>query len=200
MPLDLNPAGKRDAAVFATSQPGWGPGLDPSFGESFGMALTALSGTLLGLRVGAAKFNTVQSWLDQFQEKTGQELINPEMPSDGSTRRRLYDQLTTAYASMVSSRAFGVSLLRHSQAEVASLFATKGSEKTGKTTFEEGKALRVPLIPDALAHVECLTNQIFISGDHAIVVGMVEGVHTREGQPLLYFSRQYGGFTPLTGA
>jgi flavin reductase (DIM6/NTAB) family NADH-FMN oxidoreductase RutF len=102
-----------------------------------------------------------------------------------------------SYASMVSSRAFGVSLLRHTQAELASLFATKGSEKTGKTAFEEGKALRVPLIPDALAHVECLTNQIFISGDHAIVVGLVEEARTYAGEPLLYFAQGYGTFRPL---
>ena len=40
---------------------------------------------------------------------------------------------TRSYTAMVSSRAFGVSLLRDTQAEVASLFATKGPEKTGKT-------------------------------------------------------------------
>ncbi len=57
----------------------------------------------------------------------------------------------------------------------------------------------MPLVPGALARIECLTHEIFMSGDHAIVVGMVEGVQTRDGQPLLYFSRQYGGFTPLTG-
>src|SRR5689334_14164723 len=57
-----------------------------------------------------------------------------------------------SYASMVSSHAFGVSLLRDSQSGVASLFATRGSEKTGKTTFVEGKTLHVPLIPEALAH------------------------------------------------
>ena len=60
---------------------------------------------------------------------------------------------TGSYASMVSSHAFGVSLLKDTQATIASLFATRGSEKTGKTTFEEGKTLHVPLIPDALAHV-----------------------------------------------
>ena len=102
-----------------------------------------------------------------------------------------------SYASMVSSHAFGVSLLKDTQATIASLFATRGSEKTGKTTFQEGKTLHVPLIPEALAHVECLTNQIFISGDHAIVVGLVEAVRTTEGQPLLYYSRQYGTFNPL---
>ena len=102
-----------------------------------------------------------------------------------------------SYVSMVSSHAFGVSLLKGHQAEVASLFATRGSEKTGKTTFQEGKTLHVPLIPDALAHVECLTNQIFISGDHAIIVGLVEEARTSEGQPLLYFAQQYGTFAPL---
>jgi flavin reductase (DIM6/NTAB) family NADH-FMN oxidoreductase RutF len=104
---------------------------------------------------------------------------------------------TDSYRSMVSSRCFGVSLLRQSQAEVAALFASKGPEKTGKTAFQEGATLHVPLIPDALAHVECLTNQIFISGDHAIVVGLVEEARTFDGQPLLYFARQYGTFSPL---
>jgi flavin reductase ActVB len=42
-----------------------------------------------------------------------------------------------------------------------------------------------------------LTNQIFISGDHAIVVGLVEDARTFEGQPLLYFAQQYGTFRPL---
>jgi flavin reductase (DIM6/NTAB) family NADH-FMN oxidoreductase RutF len=104
---------------------------------------------------------------------------------------------TASYTSMVSSRAFGVSLLRQTQADVASLFATKGPEKTGKTSFEQGKALHVPLIPGALAHVECLTNQIFISGDHAIVVGLVEEARTFDGEPLLYFAQRYGTFLPL---
>ncbi len=104
---------------------------------------------------------------------------------------------TGSYTSMVSSRAFGVSLLRQTQADVAALFATRGPEKTGKTGFEQGRALHVPLIPGALAHVECLTNQIFISGDHAIVVGLVEDARTFKGEPLLYFAQRYGTFCPL---
>jgi len=104
---------------------------------------------------------------------------------------------TASYASMVSSRAFGVSLLQQGQTDIAALFATSGPEKTGKTAFEPGRALHVPLIPGALAHVECLTNQIFISGDHAIVVGLVEEARTFDGQPLLYFAQRYGTFRPL---
>lgn len=79
-----------------------------------------------------------------------------------------------SYASMVSSQGFGVSILDHRQTAVATRLATKGAEKTGATHFEEGHSLHVPLIPDSLAHIECRTHQIFISGDHALVVGLVE--------------------------
>jgi flavin reductase ActVB len=107
---------------------------------------------------------------------------------------------TASYASMVTSRSFGVSLLNAGQADVARCFASQGRGRSGPESFERGPKLQVPLIPEALAQIECLTHELFASGDHAIVVGMVEGVQTRPGQPLLYFSRQYGGFTPLTGA
>ena len=102
-----------------------------------------------------------------------------------------------SYRSIVSSKAFGVSLLSKGQAHVASLFATKGLGKTTSTTFDEGAKLHVPLIPDSLAQIECLTNQIFISGDHAIVVGMVEDARTHDVEPLLYFRQKYGSFTSL---
>jgi flavin reductase ActVB len=106
-------------------------------------------------------------------------------------------QNADCYASMVSSQAFGVSLLSEQQAEIANRFATKGPGKIAETKFEDGRTMRVPLIPDAIGHIECLTSQIFISGDHAIVVGLVEEARTFAGQPLLYFARQYGTFTPL---
>jgi len=107
---------------------------------------------------------------------------------------------TASYASMVTSRSFGVSLLSAEQADVARRFANQGRGRAGPEFFDNGPKLQVPLVPAALAQIECLTHETFMSGDHAIVVGMVEGVQTRSGQPLLYFSRQYGGFTPLTGA
>src|SRR5258708_33412468 len=79
---------------------------------------------------------------------------------------------TGSYVSMVSSKSFGVSLLRDTQADVATLFATTGPAKTGKTQFEPGTTLHVPLIAGALAHVACLTNHVCISGDHGIVVAL----------------------------
>jgi len=106
-------------------------------------------------------------------------------------------QSADSYSSIVSSQAFGVSLLDQTQCELATLFARKGRDKVDSTVFAQGQTLRCPLIPDALAHIECMTNQILISGDHAIVVGLVEGAFTRAGEPLLYFGGKYGTFVPL---
>ena len=102
-----------------------------------------------------------------------------------------------SYRSIVSSNAFGVSVLDAQQMEVARCFAVKGADKGAGVETEMGQVLPVPLIAHALAHVECRTSQIHISGDHAIVVGLVEAARARDGDPLLYFARQYGTFAPL---
>lgn len=107
---------------------------------------------------------------------------------------------TVSYASMVTCRAFGVSLLEAGQAAVARHFARPGRERPAQTHFDAGHVVQVPLVPGALAQIECLTNEVFMSGDHAIVVGLVEAARTRDGEPLLYFGREYGLFTPLTGS
>jgi flavin reductase ActVB len=105
-----------------------------------------------------------------------------------------------SYKAMSESKMFGVSLLTAQQAEVARLFATKGSAKIRNTTFDVGQIVRVPLVPGALAHIECTTSQAVISGDHVIVIGQVEATRTSEERPLLYFARQYGSFSSLGGA
>src|SRR6266478_1999368 len=71
-------------------------------------------------------------------------------------------QNADSYASIVSSKSFGASLLAHAQSELATLFARKGREKVESTAFVHGPALHCPLISGALAHIECLTSQILI--------------------------------------
>jgi flavin reductase (DIM6/NTAB) family NADH-FMN oxidoreductase RutF len=109
-------------------------------------------------------------------------------------------QHADSYASLVSSKAFGVSLLGREQRQIAALFATKGREKFDRTSFSVGATLKVPLIAGSLAEIECLTSQVFVSGDHAIIVGLVEAARTRSGEPLLYFGGKFGSFTPLSAA
>src|ERR1700736_2189434 len=60
-------------------------------------------------------------------------------------------QNADSYATIVSSKAFGVSLLSRAQSPVAALFARKGREKYQQTAFTHGQVLHVPLIPQSLA-------------------------------------------------
>lgn len=105
-----------------------------------------------------------------------------------------------SYPAIVSCRHFGVSLLTAKQADIAARFAVKGQDKLTGTRLETGQVLPVPLLADSLAQIECSTSQIFISGDHAIVVGLVEAARTRDADPLLYFGRRYGTFTSPPGS
>lgn len=105
-----------------------------------------------------------------------------------------------SYPAIVSCRHFGVSVLSAKQNDVAARFAVKGQDKTSGVRMEVGQELPVPLVADSLAQIECSTSQIFLSGDHAIVVGLVHAARTRSGEPLLYFARTYGTFIELPGA
>jgi flavin reductase (DIM6/NTAB) family NADH-FMN oxidoreductase RutF len=102
-----------------------------------------------------------------------------------------------SFRPMVEAREFGVSLLTAAQRHLAERFATRGSERRDVGDFELGHTLSVPLLAGSLAQVECRTHQLVMSGDHAIVVGLVENARTQAGEPLLYFARRYGSFTPL---
>lgn len=106
-------------------------------------------------------------------------------------------QSAGCYPAIASSKEFGVSLLGSGQSAVAQLFATKRANKGGAVAFSSGALLQVPLIPEAIAHVECVTTQITLSGDHAIVVGTVEGADINDGEPLLYFAGRYGTYKSL---
>lgn len=50
----------------------------------------------------------------------------------------------------------------------------------------------VPLLPGCLARFECARHAVYPGGDHAIVVGEVLRVATREGQGLSFFAGGYG--------
>jgi flavin reductase (DIM6/NTAB) family NADH-FMN oxidoreductase RutF len=104
---------------------------------------------------------------------------------------------TASYSPMVTCRSFGISLLAAGQSDIARHFARPRRERGTQMSFDTGTHVQVPLIPQALAQIECVTNEVFMSGDHAIVVGLVEAARTRDGEPLLYFARQYGIFAPL---
>ena len=91
---------------------------------------------------------------------------------------------------------FAINILEVGQEALSNRFATKSStaaEKFVGVAHKEG-ALGVPLLTDALAHLECSTAHAYPGGDHTIFVGQVEAASSRDGEgpePLLYYRGRY---------
>jgi len=69
-----------------------------------------------------------------------------------------------------------------------------GADRFAEIDWELGRG-GVPLLTDALATLECEIIAEHPAGDHWIVVGRVDGLHTRHvGEPLIFFA---GAFSAL---
>lgn len=90
---------------------------------------------------------------------------------------------------------FAIHVLAADQAQLCAEVAKDARRfRPGDLTENENG---VPLIETALAHFECSREAVHDGGDHVIVVGRVERVRMREGEPLLFLQGQYGAFRAL---
>ncbi|MCU1682025.1 MAG: flavin reductase domain protein FMN-binding protein [Amycolatopsis sp.] len=94
-------------------------------------------------------------------------------------RRRAMHQHLTA------GSGFGVNVLRTDQRELAVRFAGRGDDRFAGLRTTPGRH-GIPLIDGAIAQIQCDLHAVLDGGDHAIVVGRVRQLATREGDPLLY--------------
>jgi flavin reductase (DIM6/NTAB) family NADH-FMN oxidoreductase RutF len=85
---------------------------------------------------------------------------------------------------------FGVSVLSEGQESVSRRFATPGRDKSDGFAFDEGRH-HLPLVPGALAHVQCRVRSRHEEGDHLVWVGEVIALDSRPGRPLLYHAGGY---------
>jgi flavin reductase (DIM6/NTAB) family NADH-FMN oxidoreductase RutF len=91
---------------------------------------------------------------------------------------------------IAASGKYGVSILSSAQADISSKFASRSDDKFNGVELIEGN-LDVPLIAGALTAIECRLYDQLPGGDHTIFIGEVMKIHTREGDPLLYFRSGY---------
>jgi flavin reductase (DIM6/NTAB) family NADH-FMN oxidoreductase RutF len=90
----------------------------------------------------------------------------------------------------VKSESFAINILRETQQSLSMRFARPGEDRFGSVKWYAGDA-GMPLIPDALAFLECAVFQRLESGDHTVLIGEVVSATRHEGRPLLYFSSNY---------
>jgi 4-nitrophenol 2-monooxygenase / 4-nitrocatechol 4-monooxygenase, reductase component len=94
-------------------------------------------------------------------------------------------------AAIVRSGVFGVNILAEHQDQVAYQFAKKGKDKFAGVTLQRGRT-GVPLVRDALAHLECEVEETVTGGTHTVFLARVQAAAGSEGTPLTYFRGRFG--------
>ena len=96
-----------------------------------------------------------------------------------------------SYPALLERGHFAVNFLRREQEDVSRRFATTRLDKFDGVPYRMS-ALKLPILTEALAHVECVTVDQHVEGDHTILIGRVEASDSAVGDPLVYFRGQYG--------
>lgn len=94
---------------------------------------------------------------------------------------------------VTSARAFAVNILDEEQGELATQFATRGRDKFHDVAVSYGD-LGVPLLDDALAHLECRVAEQLDAATHTVFLAEVVTARARPGNPLAYFRGTFGRF------
>jgi flavin reductase (DIM6/NTAB) family NADH-FMN oxidoreductase RutF len=103
------------------------------------------------------------------------------------------DHEAEMHDAILQAREFVVNILSSPQETLARRFADEHEDRfdgIGYRLSPEG----LVLLDGALAHIECVREAKYPSGDHTIVVGRVVGGATTDGRPLLYYR---GGYAAL---
>jgi len=106
-------------------------------------------------------------------------------------------QKAQSYPAIKAAGRFAVNVLAQGQEAASRRFATSttapGEEKFEGLEYRPGQ-LGLPVLPDALARLECTVVHAYPGGDHMIFVAQVEsGEWSDEAgkEPLLYFRGKY---------
>jgi len=97
-----------------------------------------------------------------------------------------------------STGRFGLSILDTAQTDIALHFAIP-PESRGETdpdhvaTISDGVP-DTPVIANAIASMCCRVTAAYPAGDHTVFIGEVESITVGDGDPLVWFQRQFGGF------
>ncbi|MCW5750382.1 MAG: flavin reductase family protein [Alphaproteobacteria bacterium] len=91
---------------------------------------------------------------------------------------------------------YAVHVLRADQADLSSAFATKGGVPWERIAWSPGMT-GCPILPGALATLECAVHARHDGGDHVILVGRVLNLRCADGDPLLYFRGRYRATAPI---
>jgi flavin reductase (DIM6/NTAB) family NADH-FMN oxidoreductase RutF/DNA-binding GntR family transcriptional regulator len=88
---------------------------------------------------------------------------------------------------------FAVNILGEHQTDIAYAFAKKSPDKFGDAEVLRGQQ-GIPLIPGALAQLECRVDETAVGGTHTVFMGTVLEASAGDGEPLTYYRGRFGRF------
>jgi flavin reductase (DIM6/NTAB) family NADH-FMN oxidoreductase RutF len=100
------------------------------------------------------------------------------------------DQKARVLEHFVASNFFAINILSENQQALSMRFARPGEDRFDGVEWYAGET-QMPLIPGALAFLECAVFQRQEAGDHTVLIGEVVSAVRHEGNPLLFFSSGY---------
>lgn len=98
-----------------------------------------------------------------------------------------------AFAAWQTADGFAVNILTEDQADISNRFARALTNKWSGLAAPAGPVMGLPLIPGALATMECAHFAHYDGGDHLILVGRVVALqrHAEARRPLLFYGSRY---------
>lgn len=98
------------------------------------------------------------------------------------------DKKASLYDILQTNPTFGVSVLKDEQKDVSMVFA---KQKEQENPVPITKLQDVPVVDGALVNLACKVVDKVVAGDHVILIGEVEDLVLRDGDPVLYFGGSY---------
>jgi len=105
------------------------------------------------------------------------------------------DHRSETNAGLAHSGLFNVSVLAETQEDLSRRFAGGGPTKFHGIELPAG-ANGLPVIPGALATLECRIVASHAAGDHTVYIGRVESLSVSPGRPLVYHGSTYRRLAP----
>lgn len=89
-------------------------------------------------------------------------------------------------------RCYAINILAADQQDLSDLFASKSKEDVRFEGLEYTTGVTgAPLIPGAIANIDCRLVASHDAGDHILCIGEVEEVHLSDATPMVYFRGGY---------
>jgi len=105
------------------------------------------------------------------------------------------DKRAGSLGALTASRKLAVNFLSDQQEAISNRFASRSDDKFAEVTHEAGPVTGCPVLPEALAWMECEVRDILPGGDHDIFIAELVNVRVNDGKPLLYWGGAYGDIT-----